>query len=273
MKKGSKNEKEVKKLQLLLNKRGANLLANGDFDTKTERAVRAFQSREKLLVDGKVGNNTWGALKSNGSKHLTEGDIIALSQAFNLELAIVRAVYKVEAKGNGFLPDGRVKVLFEPHQFYKHLKLAGMDADKVTKENFDICHPSYKHNKYGTAIQEQDKLQRAIAIHEDSAYMSASYGAFQMMGFNHRVCGYINAKDMFEVYSLNAKSHLQGFFKFTKGTRTRMLQGGEPSEIRKPLIDHFRSKDWPSAAYGYNGKYYYRGKYDEKLEAAYKSFS
>lgn len=35
---------------------------DGKFGTNTDKAVRAFQARNGLVVDGKVGNNTWAAL-------------------------------------------------------------------------------------------------------------------------------------------------------------------------------------------------------------------
>lgn len=53
----------VKKLQILLNGLGhACGTVDGDFGTKTDGAVRAFQKAEKLAVDGVVGANTWGRL-------------------------------------------------------------------------------------------------------------------------------------------------------------------------------------------------------------------
>lgn len=56
LKLGSKGD-AVKKLQQLLN-----LTVDSDFGLKTDKAVRAFQAKNKLTVDGIVGNNTWKAL-------------------------------------------------------------------------------------------------------------------------------------------------------------------------------------------------------------------
>lgn len=58
LKKGLKGE-DVKHLQELLNKaNGANLAADGDFGTKTYKAVRAYQKLMGLTVDGIAGKNT-----------------------------------------------------------------------------------------------------------------------------------------------------------------------------------------------------------------------
>src|SRR5512132_1229397 len=52
----------VKTLQYLLRARGHNVTADGIFGSNTDAAVRAFQQRKGLAVDGIVGPNTWSAL-------------------------------------------------------------------------------------------------------------------------------------------------------------------------------------------------------------------
>ena len=50
-------------LQNLLNQRiGAGLVVDGIFGPKTNAAVRNFQASRHILVDGKVGNQTWPLL-------------------------------------------------------------------------------------------------------------------------------------------------------------------------------------------------------------------
>ena len=59
---GSKGE-QVKTVQRLLNAMGYDCgEADGDFGAKTASAVKAFQQREGLTVDGVVGAKTWAAL-------------------------------------------------------------------------------------------------------------------------------------------------------------------------------------------------------------------
>lgn len=55
---------DVKKLQQELNKNGYKLDVDGKFGSKTQVAVRDYQSKNGLSVDGIVGSNTWGRLSS-----------------------------------------------------------------------------------------------------------------------------------------------------------------------------------------------------------------
>ena len=58
---GSKGS-DVTELQKLLNNNGYNLDVDGDFGSKTQAAVKDYQQKNNLAVDGIVGTNTWGAL-------------------------------------------------------------------------------------------------------------------------------------------------------------------------------------------------------------------
>lgn len=53
---------DVTELQKLLNKNGYTLDEDGIFGTKTQDAVKDYQQKNQLDVDGIVGTNTWGAL-------------------------------------------------------------------------------------------------------------------------------------------------------------------------------------------------------------------
>ena len=64
LKKGSKGT-EVQQLQTMLKALGYDCgLADGAFGAKTDAAVRAFQQKEGLLIDGIVGKQTWTLLES-----------------------------------------------------------------------------------------------------------------------------------------------------------------------------------------------------------------
>ena len=70
---GSKGS-DVTELQKLLNQNGYTLDVDGDFGEKTQAAVKDYQQKNNLDVDGIVGNNTWGALtKASTGATATQG--------------------------------------------------------------------------------------------------------------------------------------------------------------------------------------------------------
>lgn len=58
---------DVSELQTLLNQNGYNLNVDGIFGAKTQDAVKDYQQKNSLAVDGIVGTNTWGALAGANS--------------------------------------------------------------------------------------------------------------------------------------------------------------------------------------------------------------
>lgn len=65
IKSGSRGS-SVSELQKLLNQNGYGLSEDGIFGAKTQAAVRDYQAKNNLSVDGIVGQNTWGALYGAG---------------------------------------------------------------------------------------------------------------------------------------------------------------------------------------------------------------
>lgn len=61
MRNGTKSE-GVKVLQVALNHKGYSLTVDGDFGPATEKAVKDFQKKNKLTVDGLVGVETYNAV-------------------------------------------------------------------------------------------------------------------------------------------------------------------------------------------------------------------
>lgn len=66
VKKGDKGE-GVKLVQQALKDAGYKVSVDGDFGNQTDAAVRQFQKKNNLTVDGVVGKITWGKLSAAGT--------------------------------------------------------------------------------------------------------------------------------------------------------------------------------------------------------------
>jgi len=103
LKRGMRGD-DVRELQRLLNEAGDNIAVDGDFGRKTEEAVRVFQSRAGLKVDGIAGKNTSAALMAD--KIPTAWSIIRLlkrgcegADVKNVQNALIAAGYNVGKTG------------------------------------------------------------------------------------------------------------------------------------------------------------------------------
>lgn len=176
---------------------------------------------------------------------------LALSaKRLGVDVPTIRAVAEVESSGNGFLPDGRPKILFERHIF-----------SRLTDRRFDAGHPDISNpdpGNYDGGADEYLRLYRALQLDGEAAVQSCSWGSLQIMGFNWKECGEKSLYGFLLAMHLDADAHLALFAEFVR---------------RKGLDDELQRKDWSGFAKGYNGPNYLANRYDSKLAAAYTRFS
>ncbi|GJH39067.1 hypothetical protein CBA19CS91_39940 [Paraburkholderia hospita] len=180
----------------------------------------------------------------------------AAAAKLRVEVALIRAVAEVESSGSGFLDSHRPKILFERHCFYRALKAKGMDADGFAKHMPDICNPV--SGGYEGGAHEYDRLELAASIDHAAAYESASWGAFQIMGYHWRALGYTSIDDYVQEMHESEEAQLDAFVRFVLVT---------PS-----LVKALRAKDFASFAAGYNGPAYRKFSYDSKMASAYGKY-
>lgn len=166
--------------------------------------------------------------------------------------AVIKAVAEVESSGNGFFENDLPKILFEAHIF-----------SKLTKHIYDNEYPDISSRKWNRKLYkwgeaEYVRLNMAKELNEEAAIKSASWGKFQIMGFNFEYCGYSDVFSFVEAMQVSEREHLLAFIGFVKSLK-----------LDKYLI----SKKWGKFAEGYNGKDYKKNNYDTKLKAAYIKFS
>ncbi len=340
IKQGKRDEFAVKQMQSLLNLLGQELIVDGDFGPKSNRAVKEFQSEQGLVADGIVGEQTWYRLYEvagakarakegyellsfasdnralvilaqslfylldrktavtavydetmdanithfqtiNGldvnaqldestweklfdrvAKEIESIDSMLLKDEFivqkalenDLSPAAIKSVIRVESRGRGFDREKKLLILFEGHIFWKELEKIGLDPSSIIEGNEDILYkePNYK---YYNRLQ-YPRLEKAEAIDEVAALNSASYGMFQIMGFNYELAGFNDVLEMVNVLGKSEKNQLEAFISYLKNTA---------------CYEDLKAKDWVSFARHYNGPKYARNQYDTKLEKEYLS--
>ena len=191
-------------------------------------------------------------------KYLSDEDIREFAKKWALEVPTVKSVIKVESSGRGFMKDGRPKILFEGHVFWKQLKEVGLPPESYAKQNQDILYSSWTKVHYQGGKGEYERLERAQLIHEEAALSSASWGLFQIMGYHWKNLEYPSILEFVNLQALNEYEHLEAFGRFI---------------TRFDLLEALQQKDWAKFARGYNGKGYAANQYDIKLEKYYRQYS
>ncbi|MDX3908436.1 MAG: N-acetylmuramidase family protein [Sphingobium sp.] len=191
---------------------------------------------------------TLAALSDGPDWPVTADDIDEAAAHIGVEPAKIWAIYDVESSGDPFI-DGRPTILFEPHRF-----------SRSTNHRYDASHPrlssrSWNRKLYpGSQSARWEQLLDAVGLDVNAAFMSASYGGFQILGENFAVCG---ANDPWSFAWKQAQSEgdqIEAFVRFVGG---------------RGLKSALQRGDWAAFAKGYNGSAYRANRYDERLAAAF----
>lgn len=245
-------EGPVRLLQAELNRVGANLTLDGDYGPGTERAVRNFQQRVGLVADGIFGDKTAAALDGHPfPETLKQEDLEWAAEQLQCEVATIMAISHVESRGRGFFPSGRPAVLFERHWMRRRLNHHGIDYKPHMRQHPDLVNTRAGGYKGGEI--EHDRIERAARIHETSALESASWAAYQIMGFHWKALGYDSVQHYVAEMSKGERQHLEAFVKFNL--------------IDPVLLKAIREKDFLQYALRYNGPK--QKGYDKRMRDAY----
>lgn len=184
-------------------------------------------------------------------KKLTEADYKKAAEIIGCDVATIKAVAKVESNGGGFNSDSSPKILFEGHWFHRLTK--GKYTNLI---NRNISYPKWIRKFYKE--NQHKRLQKAVLLDRDAALKSASWGKFQIMGFNYDKCGFATIQEFINAMYKSEGAQLNAFVNFI---------------ISRNLDDELRNKDWARFAYYYNGTGFAKNKYDTKLANAYLQYS
>jgi len=175
---------------------------------------------------------------------LSTADWLGAAWMLECDPLMIAAVARVEAPFGGFLSDGQCRILFERHWFHR-----------FTEGRFSRQHPGISNpdpGGYLGAGREHDRLGRAAKLDRIAAVQSASWGKFQIMGFNHRFAGFQTIQGFLNAMILGDEAdHLRAFVAFIRWDEELHLALMREDETRFAKI--------------YNGRGYKKNRYDEKI--------
>jgi|ERR1051326_3644268 hypothetical protein len=181
---------------------------------------------------------------------LSAADYERAAKSLGVEVAVIKAVSEVESSGKGFDSHGRPRILFEAHWFHK------FTHGKFDSKYPHLSQPTWALGKKYYSLDQWQRMTEAMGLDLEAAWKSASWGKFQVMGFNHN--GWAKVKDfVFAMFESEAQ-HLKSFLAYCQDRK---------------LVTHLLKKDWAAFALGYNGSGYAANKYDVKLKAAYEKYA
>lgn len=194
-----------------------------------------------------------------------------LSKDLDLPIPVLKAVVEVESSGQPFLGvpartprgadvSGYPVVQFEGHIFWQQLTFLKQPSLRPASllsghpEYADIIYPKANPKYTLRPLPEWDQLLKARAIHWAAANASASWGAFQVMGFNAGMAGFPSIDDFVEAMN-SLEGQAMAFTGYLKAI---------PATLKA-----LRARDWETFARLYNGPGFARGGYHRKLAQAY----
>lgn len=191
---------------------------------------------------------------------LTEEDFQQAAADNGLPVAAIKAVAQVEAPRGGFDAQDIPVILFEGHWF-SHYTNSVYDRSHPT-----ISYPHWTKQFYsGSNAGEHARLDEASTLDREAALKSASWGKFQIMGFNFQSAGFAKLQDFINAMYDSEAQHLKAFLSFLKNDRG----GLGMVHLKEATVDG----NWTPFALFYNGSGQADNHYDAKLKAAYEDNS
>lgn len=195
---------------------------------------------------------------------LTDAGRRQAAALLGVTLQKIAAVEAVESRGRGFRPLAdnprpsspqglaRPLILFEPHIFHR------LTGGKYSEAWPAISYPTFGSQPYpGSQSTRWDQLRQAMRLDEANALKSASWGLFQIMGFNFKPAGFAGVEAFVRTMATTEDAQLLAFAALIKA-----MPGAQKA---------LQLSDWAGYARIYNGPSYAQHGYDQKLKAAYKA--
>jgi len=186
------------------------------------------------------------------AKKLDDVDLPRIGARIGVGEDELHAFMEVEAAGSGFDGQGRPKMLFEPHVFYRNLT----GSKRAAAVQNGLAYAKWKAGNYPK--DSYPRLEKAIEIDETAALKAASWGLGQVLGENHKMLGYETPQAMVLAFMDDEEKHVDGMVDF-------LISAG--------IDDDLRAHHWATIARVYNGPGYKTHNYDGRMHSAYQKWA
>lgn len=203
-----------------------------------------------LTVDGVAGVKTRAAILSVftnlAAPSITPDELLGFSLDLGVSLKQLNAVAQVESSGGGFTAEGRPKILFERHYFWR-----------LTEGRYGL--QPWSQPKSGGYDQDSwSKLCLAACSEPAAAFASCSWGKFQVLGAHWNALGYTSPQSLAYTTVHSEADHYALLVRYIKANKLA-------DAMRRLSTDPADCREFARL---YNGPRYRNNVYDDKLAAA-----
>lgn len=175
-----------------------------------------------------MSNPPWTSPSRTMPPRATAADFDRAAAKLRCEVAVIRAVWKVEAAGKPFRNDGSLTRRFEPHHFPKKFWGAIGFAVRAGEAAW----------RASVRLSNDVMAMKAYNVSPEAMMWASSWGGPQIMGFNCKDCGFPTAGAMVVAMQKGEGAQIDAFVDLIESWG---------------LASALRARDWATFARRYNG--------------------
>jgi hypothetical protein len=179
----------------------------------------------------------------------------------SVEVAAIKAIVMQESGGHGYMDNGLPPVRYE-RKIFHDLAQVKLKTSNPFPAHPNLCfsHSGGYEDKLGP-MHQYERLVRATKLDFELALRATSWGGFQIMGDNFRICGCDSVSEFVDRFMSSTDEQMALFISFMKKAKPAATNG-------------LREHDWVKVASNYNGSAWQTSNpnYASNLEKFYNEF-